>query len=296
MRVLHQTRRVCSAAFVIVAAVSFAACDVMISQMDGGFGGGRVKAEQSYAKTFKLEGAGASFELVNTNGAISVLAVDGTTVDVKATITARADTEEAAKELLKKVEIKEDASPGRLKLDATRPGRRQPIEVRFVLLVPRHVKINLQNANGAIDITGMQASVRAETSNGGVKGRGLGGSLEASTTNGGMDIQMAVLGPDGVTLDTTNGGIELRLPADARATLAARSVNGGITVTDLPFEKDARSNRRRVDGTINGGGVPLKLETVNGGVRVGKIGGAGAVGPKTGAREKGKVSAGLDRH
>ena len=56
-------------------------------------------------------------------------------------------------------------------------------------------------------------------------------------------------------LETTNGGIELRLPADAKATLAARCVNGGMSVTDLPFEKDAESSGRRVEGKINGGAV-----------------------------------------
>ena len=49
-------------------------------------------------------------------------------------------------------------------------------------------------------------------------------------------------------------------------------MNGGVTVSDLPFEKDADNNRRKVDGKINGGGAPLRLETVNGGVRVKAIG------------------------
>ncbi len=285
MPYLRQYRQVLSTAFVIGAAASLAACDVVINQMDGEFGGGRAKAEQSYAKTFTLDGPGATLEIVNTNGTITVEAIDGNIVDVKATIRARGATEEAAKESLKQVEIKEEASPGRLRLEAKHPRIRQAIEVKFTLRVPRNVKVNLHSVNGVIDVTGMQASVRAETTNGGVKGRGLGGSVDASTTNGGLDVQMAILGPDGVRLETTNGGIDLKLPAGAKATLAARCVNGGIAVSsDLPFEKDADSNRRRMDGKINGGGVPLKLETVNGGVRVGQVGGAGVAGPKAGGK------------
>jgi DUF4097 and DUF4098 domain-containing protein YvlB len=272
----------CSAAIVIGAAASLVACDVVINQMDGEFGAGRAKAERDYAKTFKLDGPAAVLELVNTNGAITVEAVEGNTVDVKATITARAGTEEAAKESLKQVDIKEDATPGRLRLEARHPRSRNAISVKFTLRVPRSVKVNLQSVNGAIDVTGMTGGVTAETTNGGVKARGLGNTVDASATNGGLDIQMASLGPDGVRLETTNGGIELRLPAGAKATLAARCVHGGVSVTDLPFEKDSGSNSRRVDGKINGGGALLRLETVNGGVRVRLAG--------TGDEEKAKDS------
>ena len=299
MQHLRQIRRLCSAAFVIGAAVSLGACDVVINSMDGEFGGGHFKAEKAYAKTFTLGGAASTVEIVNTNGKITVQAVDGNMVDVKATITAKGASDQAAAELLKQVEISEDVSPTLVRLATKKLAQRgrNAVEVVYTLRVPRNVQVNLQNVNGAIDITGMQASVRVETTNGNVKARGLGGSVEASTTNGGLDIQMAGLGPDGVRLDTTNGGIDLRLPADAKASLAARCINGGISVTDLPFEKDADSNRRRVDGKINGGGAPLKLETVNGGVRVrlAEAGGKESGKPEAGGKERGKVSSDLDR-
>ncbi|MEI6667120.1 MAG: DUF4097 family beta strand repeat-containing protein [Acidobacteriota bacterium] len=285
MSYLRQIRRMCSVTFVAVAAASLAACDVVINSMDGEFGGGRAKAEQNYAKTFTLTGPDAAFDLVNTSGSITVEAVDGTTVEVKAVITARGATEEAANELLKQVVIKDEASPSKVKIQTTQTGKRRSIDVKYTIRVPRTVKINVQNVNGAIDVTGVAATVRVETTNGGVKARGLGSSIDASTTNGGIDIQMTGLGGEGVRLDTTNGGIDLRLPADAKATLSARCVNGGISVTDLPFEKDAESNRRKVDGKINGGGVAIKIETVNGGVRVRQA--------QTGAKENGKSTADL---
>lgn len=286
MPYLHQIRRVLSAACVMGAVASLAACDVVVNHMDSEFGGGgRARAEQAYAKTFTLDGPGATLEIVNTNGAITIEAIDGSTVDVKATIRARGATEAAARETLKQVEIKEDAGPGRLRLETKHPRLRQAIDVKFTLRVPRNVKVNLRSVNGTIDVTGMQAEVRAETTNGAVKARGLGGAVDASTTNGGLDVQMSRLGADGVRLETTNGGIDLKLPADAKASLAARCVNGGISVTDLPFEKAADSSRRRVDGKINGGGAPLRLETVNGGVRVRQVG--------TGDKDSGRLSADL---
>jgi DUF4097 and DUF4098 domain-containing protein YvlB len=91
----------------------------------------------------------------------------------------------------------------------------------------------------------------------------------ATTTNGEIKVQMASVGGDGLVLETTNGSIDLKLPKDAKATLSARCVNGGIAVSDLPFERTGESSRRKLDGAINGGGPAVKLETVNGRIRVG---------------------------
>jgi hypothetical protein len=52
--------------------------------------------------------------------------------------------------------------------------------------------------------------------------------------------------------------------------MSARCVNGGIAVNDLPFEKSGEGSRRKLDGTINGGGPAVRLETVNGRIRVGR--------------------------
>jgi DUF4097 and DUF4098 domain-containing protein YvlB len=266
-------RRMLSVTAIATAAASLAACDVVINSMDGEFGGGRAKAESAYSKSFKLDGAGAALEVINTNGKIEVEAIDGTSVELKATIVARGATEDEAKKNLALVELKDEAKPGQLRIEAKQARQRVPVEVRIALRVPKNVKVSLHTVNGMIEVVGIQAGLTAETTNGGVKARGVGSFVNASTTNGGLTIEMTSLGPDGVKLETTNGGIELSLPASAKASLSAHCVNGGISVSDLAFEKDATSNRRHVEGTINGGGAPLKLETVNGGVRV-KLAGA----------------------
>jgi DUF4097 and DUF4098 domain-containing protein YvlB len=123
--------------------------------------------------------------------------------------------------------------------------------------------------NGQVKLSGAFAGVKAETTNGAVRGEGLGGNVVATVTNGEIKIRMASLGNDGVSLETTNGAIDLALPSGVKATLSARCVNGGIKVSDIPFEKSGEASRRKLDGTINGGGAALRLETVNGSIRVG---------------------------
>jgi len=252
----------------LAAALSVAACDVVVNSMHGG----QVKAEQAWTRSYTLTGADARIDIVNTNGTITVEATDGATVEVKASITAHGATEDAAKEALAKVEIREDAGASSVRLEARYPKTfgRQGVTVNYTLKVPKSVKVDVATVNGGIHLTGAQAAVKAETTNGNIEGSGLGSAIVASTTNGSIKISMAGLAGDGIKAETTNGSIELKLPEAAKATVSARCVNGGIAVNDLAFEKVGEGTKRKLDGKINGGGAPVSLETVNGSIRVGR--------------------------
>ncbi|MCX6552026.1 MAG: DUF4097 family beta strand repeat-containing protein [Acidobacteria bacterium] len=263
-------RPVVNAALLAVAALSLAACDVVINSMEGG----RAKAEDVWTRSYTLSGPDARIDVSNVNGKIEVEATDGTAVEVKAVISARGGTEEDARASLKRVEIKEEVSATHVRLESKYPRElgRNGVSIQYTLRVPKSVRVGLDTVNGTIAIVGVRAGVKAETTNGNVEGRGLGNAVTASTTNGSIKVQMAEMGGDGVSLETTNGSIDLKLPEQAKATLSARCVNGGIGVSDLSFEKQGESTRRKLDGTINGGGAAVKLETVNGSIRVGRAG------------------------
>ncbi len=267
----HRSVRAFSGAVILLAAAAGAAgCDVMVNSMQGG----RARAEQAWSKTYTLSGSDASVEIVNVNGPIGVEAIDGDTLDVKARLVARGATEEAAQATLKTVEMREEASAGKVRLEAWYPRgpHRQAIEVTYTVRVPRAAKLRVSTVNGGITVQGALAALNAETTNGSVTGHGLGDSVLATTTNGGIKIEMARVGGDGLSLETTNGSIEVKLPGAAKATVSARCVNGGISVSDLPFEKTGEGSRRKLDGKVNGGGPAMKLETVNGSIRVGPLG------------------------
>jgi len=200
-----------------------------------------------------------------------VEAVDGNTLEVTAVLVARGATVEDAKKTLAKVEMTEQADASRVRLEAKYPRElgRHGIEVNYTIRAPRSAKVTIENVNGQLRLNGAFAGLKVETTNGSVNGEGLGNTVVATTTNGEIKVRMASLGGDGVTLETTNGGIDVKLPADAKATLSARCVNGGIKVADIPFEKSGEGSRRKLDGAINGGGAALRLETVNGSIRVG---------------------------
>jgi len=266
---VRNARSMAGAAVLVIAAASLAACDVAVNTLHGG----NARAEQLWSRTYTLAGAESTVDIVNVNGAITVEAVDGNTLDIKAHITVRGATEEAAQAALKQIEMVEQASSGTVRLEARFPkelGRRS-VEVTYTVRAPRTAKLNLATVNGQVTVAGVLGGVKAETTNGNVVGRGLGNAVIAGTTNGEIKIQMATLGGNGISLETTNGTIELKLPEDAKATVSARCVNGGISVSDLAFEKVGEGTRRKLDGKINGGGSAVRLETVNGSIRVGRV-------------------------
>jgi DUF4097 and DUF4098 domain-containing protein YvlB len=267
MRQIQRFRFVARAAAVLVTAAGLSACDVMVNTMHGG----RAQAERAWTRSYSLDAGGAAVEIVNTNGAIKIEAVEGNTLEVKAVLTARGATEEDAKKVLDKIEMAEEAGAARVRLQAKYPRElgRNGIEVTYTIRAPRSARLALENVNGRVQVDGAFAAVKAENTNGGVYGTGLGNTVVATTTNGEIRLAMASLGGDGVALETTNGSIDLKLPAGAKATLSARCVNGAIKVSDLPFEKSGEGSRRKLDGAINGGGAAIRLETVNGSIRVG---------------------------
>ncbi|HYE16248.1 MAG TPA: DUF4097 family beta strand repeat-containing protein, partial [Pyrinomonadaceae bacterium] len=66
---------------------------------------------------------------------------------------------------------------------------------------------------------------------------------------------------------TVNGAIDLSFPASLSADVHAETVNGEIT-SDFPLTVTGRFSKRRLDGTIGGGGRELRLQTVNGSVQI----------------------------
>ncbi|MFO7692035.1 MAG: DUF4097 family beta strand repeat-containing protein [Vicinamibacterales bacterium] len=269
MRHFQRTRFVARAAAVLVAAASLASCDVVVSSVHGG----QAQARQEWTRTYTLDAAGASVEVANVNGSFDVEAVEGNTLEIKAVLSARGGTEEAAQQTLARVEMVEQADSSMVRVQAKYPRElgRHGIEVSYTIRAPRSARVSVESVNGRVRVKGAFAGLEAETTNGNVHGEELGGSVVATTTNGEIKLKMASIGGDGVSLETTNGSIDLKLPADTKATLAARCVNGGIRVADIPFERSGEGSRRKLDGTINGGGAPVRLETVNGSIRVGGI-------------------------
>jgi DUF4097 and DUF4098 domain-containing protein YvlB len=258
----HRVGRLPQILVLAVLVSPLAACELAMANL-------RAEAREPWTRSFTLPDNGR-FELENTNGSIDVQPSDGSQIEVAAERIAKAASDEAAKALLKEIDITVDQSGDRVRLKSKYPRglRMASVEIRYVVKVPATVSVKVENTNGRVTLTGLANAVDARTTNGGVSGRGLKGPVRASTTNGGVNVDVDVVHADGIELNTTNGGVKLQLPESAKADISATCVNGGISTERLALDGSGETSRRRVDGRLNGGGPRVRLETVNGGVRI----------------------------
>jgi DUF4097 and DUF4098 domain-containing protein YvlB len=256
---------------VLVLALLAGGCDISVGEHGFSMDVAAGKATDEWTRSYTVS-PGGQLEIANINGVINASPGDGPRLEIRAERIAKASTDEKAQELLKKIEIVEEASANKVRLETRVPKmswQRSGHEVRYWVKVPKGLAVNFETVNGGVRLENLDGQIVASTTNGGVRGTGLRGHVKASTTNGGVQIEMASV-TDEVELATTNGGIRLQLPRDAKANLDARCVNGGIGVSD--FDVDGEQTRRRVNGTINGGGPRISVETTNGGVRISSSG------------------------
>ena len=174
---------------------------------------------------------------------------------------AKASTDEAAQELLKKLEMREETE--------RQPGaRRDPLAANVRCLglrgaldgqgAARACIVDLRTANGRVTPVRPAGRVHASTVNGGIEGKGLASrSSRPRTTNGGVEVELT--GPlsstGSVSLEAVNGGVSLALPEGSQASVTARVTNGGVNTTGLDFQLTGEQTRRRFEGTLNGGGA-----------------------------------------
>jgi hypothetical protein len=274
-------RRSSVLALVLMAGLTVSACDIQAGE-NGHFSFDitQGKATDTWSRTYKVE-ANGRFELININGRIIAEPTDGTEVVVEGRRTAKGRSDEVAKENLAKLEIREEVGPSRVRVESRAP-RMSGLgghEIQWIVKVPKGLTVDLRTVNGGVRIDGLSGEIHARTTNGGVKGQNIiPESIEASSVNGGVEIELgaALDSTDSIELSTVNGGVSLAMPSESKATVSARAVNGGVRVNDLDIKQDEDASpserKRRLSGTLNGGGAKVNMSTTNGGVRLSRIG------------------------
>ncbi|MDX1622883.1 MAG: hypothetical protein R3199_02765 [Gemmatimonadota bacterium] len=153
--------------------------------------------------------------------------------------------------------------------DSGRNGdMRDGAKIDFTVHVPSGVDFEARTVNGGIETGELGGDVTVSTVNGGIEVTGT-GTVEANTVNGSIEAVTGAARWDGdLEFETVNGSITVTLPADASARVRAETVNGRLD-TDFPLTVEGRWGPRRMEGTIGGGGGgTLRLETVNGAIRL----------------------------
>jgi hypothetical protein len=209
------------------------------------------------------------------NGAVAIRGWDRPDVQMRARVTVRDESREAAQKLAKDIQI--TTTGGRIRADGPRDRRRgrrgdddRWWSVAYELQVPRKADVRVDAINGGIIVEDVRGRINAHAVNGGIVLGDVNGDISGETVNGGLRVELANEEWDGPGMDlkTVNGGVSLAVPSGFSAELDARTANGGISV-DVPITISGLvNNRRQVSGTLGSGGAKIRLSAVNGGISI----------------------------
>jgi hypothetical protein len=241
-----------------------------------------IAAAQTEQKEFRWHApmaAGREIEIKGVNGNVEAEASTGNEVEVVAVKRARrSDPDDVRIEVVQHGEgmticaVYPNVEGQRANTCAPGEGGHMSVQnndtsVNFRVRVPAGVRFAGRTVNGKVEADNLTADVEATTVNGGIR-ISTSGLARAKTVNGSINVVMGRSDwTDGLEFTTVNGGIDLSFPAGLSAEVDAKTLNGEIT-SDFPLTVTGRFSKRRLTGTIGGGGRELRLETVNGSVQI----------------------------
>ena len=131
---------------------------------------------------------------------------------------------------------------------------------------------NIENYKGEMEINALNSQVKMKN---------ISGPVVANSTNGNVEIVYSKMTPEKPnSILSVNGFVDITLPKDAAADLQLHTVNGeAYTDWDIEVDKDASAalpiignmNMFNLEGTINGGGIPISIQSVNGDIYLRKL-------------------------
>ena len=250
-----------------------------------------VEEQASESKTF----SGARLLIVdNVWGSIEVSGYAGNDVQVEVAKRIRGETQERADAAKREIRLDMTQSGDTVKLYVDGPFRchcgdnERSVNVRghsgyevnydFRIRVPRDARVDLYTVNhGRIDVQDVGGDFDVGNVNGAIEMRGMSGSGKAHTVNGKVTAVFAANPKGGSAFETVNGDVDVTFQRGLSADVRMSTMHGGMytdyDVAALPPEAVAPERRggkfvyHRSDMAgvrIGGGGIDLKLKTLNG--------------------------------
>jgi hypothetical protein len=145
---------------------------------------------------------------------------------------------------------------------------RNDATVDFEVRIPRGVKLTAGSVSGDVEVTGLDARVKASTVSGSVR-VSTSDIASASSVSGSIRVRMGRADWAGkLGFSTVSGDIDLEFAGDLNADVEMSTVSGELE-SDWPLSVSS-SGRRAIRGRIGSGGRELDFSTVSGSVEIRK--------------------------
>jgi len=169
------------------------------------------------------------------------------------------------------VEIRVDNSPGDVRVKseyrhhAFVEGNMPNVE--YTIHVPRRVTLSVKDYKSDSDVSGVEGAVDFDTYKGVVRLSGLRGGLHLNTYKGDVHAIFASFAAAS-RVDTYKGEIDLSLPQSSAFTLSTKLERRATLETDFAQTVRSTSRQHGYNGSINGGGPELRVNSYKGGIRL----------------------------
>ena len=145
--------------------------------------------------------------------------------------------------------------------------------------IPNKAKLMVNDIHAEVNTTYMVSDMFSEVEinalNSEIKMQNVSGPVVANATNGNVEINFRDLTKEKPnSILSVNGFVDVTLPAKTAADIQLHTVNGeAYTDWDIEVDKDASAtlpmgapnmNMFNLEGQINGGGIPISIQSVNG--------------------------------
>ena len=93
--------------------------------------------------------------------------------------------------------------------------------------------------------------------------------VKASLMSGGIRYEGDILSDGNYSFKCHSGTVTLTIPADSAFDLDAKTFSGSIS-SDFEITMRGRISKKRIQGSVNGGGAEVEIDTFSGSVRLKK--------------------------
>jgi len=256
-----------------------------------------IQEQGTISRSFPLDSASAhkALDVDNVTGSIEVEGTQSNQVQLVVSKTIRAKSKEKLEEARKDVtlDITQQADsvrlyvngPFRCRCDDCCGFRRvegYSVQMDFQLRVPREIELALKTVNaGHIRVQDVTGNFSIHNVNGGIEMLNIAGSGTARTVNGGVRVVFRENPRKDSDFGSVNGSIELDFLPHLSADFRFKTFNGGVysdfPVTALPMRAVQEEHKGRkvvfradryTGGRIGSGGPEIKVENLNGDIRI----------------------------
>ncbi len=178
-----------------------------------------------------------------------------------------------------KYDLKTDPNKNTLKLDTYN----QEFALNLRIKVPYKTNLSLDSYFDNINVRNVSGTIKTRSQHSDIRLLDVSGSASAYSYNGNFTVRFKELASNAnLDFESYNGGVDLSLPPSVSANVAVSAGTGSyrtaFVVTSFDYKdrpdsipaKAKRKAERYQFGTINGGGIPIRIESQKGVVSIRK--------------------------